>query len=171
VSATDVKLAGTMPFRTQDLPVSFKGGCIGSNCAFNGTVDSATNGDGSCPGGTMASLPLSIDIGIDTTQGDSLQINSIFDSTNTGQSLSNDLAFCGGNLAGVNVSLLKGLVLNSMSPTLLQGLASQIEAQICATTALGACPAGTAADGNGICRYSGPTQPCAPSPALFRSGC
>jgi hypothetical protein len=180
VSATHVTLVGTMPFLARDVPV-----VVGIGIC-NPTVTFATDGDASCPGDTSAdALPLSIDIVINTTQSNSIQINMLFDNNAVAANFTSDTQLCGfasctgaaccGSspcncaLTAMNWSTIRNPVITSMIGALQQGLAGQIEAQICATSTTGSCPAGTAPDTSHVCRYSGGA--CAPSPALFRSGC
>jgi hypothetical protein len=176
VSATQVTLTGTMPFRAADVLVNVNIGICTRPVTF------ATNGDGSCPAGGYDALPISIAITIDAAENDALGVNMLFDDAAVGANFQSSTQRCGVSacsatccitdscscaFAGLTSwSTIESPLLASMISELRTSLGAQVEAQICAT---GTCPTGTTADAASICRY--PDGRCAPGPALFRSGC
>jgi hypothetical protein len=176
VTASQVTLTGTMPFRAQDVAVNVNVGVCTRPITF------ATNGDGACPGGSYDSLPISIDVVVDTAHENALQLNMVFDDAAVGANLTSSTQLCGVSacsgpccisdacacaLAGIaDWSSVRTPVLSSMMSTLRTALAAQIESQICATAP---CASGFTADADGICRNA--SMACAPSPSLYRSGC
>jgi hypothetical protein len=158
----DLHITGTLPLRLQDLPLHIKALCIGSFCAIDSDVTAALNGDGSCPGGTYDSFPLSVDIAIHVDQNvnhvarfgySQVKINQIFDQNAANSNLSNSVSICGGFLGSV-LNAVKGLIIGQLASSLTGTLTSQIDDQLCQkATATAPCPTGTTADGSMICRY------------------
>jgi hypothetical protein len=170
-AATVVDFTGTVPYVVADLPVKF-------SCA---TLTMAFDGDGSCPAqGAKAQVPLSIEIAINPTSGNSLRINRVLDS-NAALAALNDAAhvcgipscdalccisnLCSCQLAGIaDFQPIKSAAVQSILPLLQSQLVFQLESAICATQSTG-CPAGSTADANGICHNTDGS--CPPAPALF----
>lgn len=174
----DLHVTGTIPLRAQDIQVSLA-------CA---DINIALNGDGSCPGGNYASVPVNVDIAIHVDQNmnhtarygyTQLTINSIVDEAALKSQLSNDLHICGVPscdalccithlcscaLAGIaDWSPVKNAILNTLVPQLDSTLKSSIEDQLCQkATPQEPCPTGTTADGSMVCRYNNdPNKACA----------
>ena len=134
------------------------------------------NSDGSCPGGSFASLPLDIDIGVAPTQGNALTVRQAWTTSNATASISSNLHACGipscdascclSNLClcavAAGAPMWSATVANDLVGTLGPAFVSQIEAQVCLHAGAAGCPTGTTADANGLCRY--PDMSCAPQP-------
>lgn len=152
-SPYDLKITGTLPIRLQKLTID----------TTLGGFEGALNGDGSCPGGNYDNFPLDVDIEIHVDQNTNhtarygysrVQVKQIVNQTNAQNNLSGSLHFCGGIIGSI-INLVKGLLIGQLYDGLIGTLDSQIQDQLCAQESpTTPCPAGTTADGSGICRYA-----------------
>ncbi|MEO7327671.1 MAG: hypothetical protein ABI193_03765, partial [Minicystis sp.] len=179
----DIHIKGTIPLRVQDLQLQADIGIC------KPTLNIALNGDGSCPGGNFADIPLDVDIAIHTDQNpghtarfgySKLEINQVINDNDVKTALQNDLEICGKMSCNaiccisdpctcalaplINLQAIKNAVVGAIIPTLKTTIADQISQQLClkSNPALDpACPTGLN-DVNGVCRYgSADTDECA----------
>jgi hypothetical protein len=178
-SSSDIKFAGTMPLRVQDVPA-----LVGLTVCTP-TITLVTNGDSSCPGGNFEPVPVDIDVHVDVAEGSSLTVGQVIDTSAVETNVTNQTSMCGVpsctglccltnacNCALSSVAdwtAVKNSLAGELVSTLNGGLTSQIVAALCANDSKGPCPAGTTANAAGTCLY--PDMSCAPSPALFAIGC
>ncbi|MFO0758682.1 MAG: hypothetical protein U0359_19475 [Byssovorax sp.] len=170
----DIHIKGTIPIRVQDLQLQ-------ANLAIcKPTLNIALNGNGACPGGNFADIPLDVDIAIHTDQNQQhtarfgyskIEINTVINDNDVKAALQNDLEICGkmscdalccitdpctcALAAVLDIQAIKNAVVGAIIPTLKSTLADQISQQLCQKSNPAvdpACPTGTN-DVDGVCRY------------------
>jgi len=172
-------ITGNVSVRAEDMPVALGLGIC------TPTVTLALDGDGSCPGGTFMALPAELDLQFNPSEGNALTTTPVFDTNNMEVALDNNLALCGVSscsafccitdqcacaLGGIaDYSAVKNAAVNALVTNIQTQALQSAEARFCVTDNGSACPTGTTADANGICRYA--DNACAPQPYLFGSSC
>ncbi len=174
-----VSVAWAMGMRVEDAPTT---------AMLTDTCDPLTlamDGNGTCPGGSFfqPSIPITLSAApypygslTEPALGWTIDTTAIATDSTVDTHVCGVPTCAGGHICNCAIASSTTFLVAPFESTLQTLLAStlgqQLALQLCVRSSMGPCPAGTAADSSGVCRYTGdPSNRCALLPSLFSQGC